>query len=66
MGTDTLSSQKNLLWGLISLRNGCIIGLIEYAQATWLTNPNQERALVKSEGGGKFSIADIIDGTSDS
>ena len=51
------SSQKKVRLGFIKLRNGSMIGLREYAQDTWFTNPNHERALVRSVGTGKSDMA---------
>jgi len=36
-------------------------GLIEYAQDTWFTKPNQDLALVRSVGVGKSDMAAKID-----
>ena len=50
--------QRNLLLGLMSYLNGCMTSLIEWAQTTSLTKPNQDRAPVMFCGTGKSMIAD--------
>ena len=52
--------QRNLLLGLMSSLNGCMISLIEWAQATGSTKPNQDQAPVMFYGTGKSLIADIV------
>ena len=39
--------QWNLLFGLINCLKGSMMGLIEYAQATWFTRPNQPHSGLK-------------------
>ena len=57
---SSVVSQKNFTLGLSKSLNGCIKGLIAYAQETWLTSPNQDLAEVKLVGVGKSFIADNI------
>ena len=51
------SFQTKLEFFFTSCRNGSIIGLNEYAHATWLTSPNQDLASVMFLGLGKLEIA---------
>ena len=46
--------QRNLLFGLMSSLNGCMIPLTERAQATWFTKPNKDWAPVISCGTQKY------------
>ena len=66
---NSLSSsavQRNLLSGLMISQDGCIILLIEWAQATWLTKPNQDWApmmfcgTVKSLIAGSMLLSGVI------
>ena len=52
--------QRNLLLGLMRSVNGCMISLIEWPQATWLTKPNQDRVPIMFYGTGKSLIADNL------
>ena len=42
----SFSVQRNVLFGLMNSLNGCMISLMEWAQATWLTKANQDQKLV--------------------
>ena len=44
----------------MSSLNGCMISLVEWPQATWLTKPNQDQAPVMFCGTGKSLIADSM------
>ena len=50
-------SKRSWRFFFTSSRNGSIIGLNEYAHATWLTSPNQDLASVMFLGLGKPEIA---------
>ena len=52
-----LSFQTKCVFFLTRSRNGSIMGLNEYAHATWLTSPNQDLASVIFLGVGKLDIA---------
>ena len=52
--------QRISLFGLVRSLNGCMISLIEWTQATWLTKPNQDRAPVIFCGTVKSLIADSM------
>ena len=54
------ASQKNVMLGLMRSWNGYMIGLSEYAEETWFTNRNHERAPVMLVGVGKLRIADVM------
>ena len=52
--------QRNLLFGLMSSLNGCMISLMQWAQVTWLTKPNQDQAPVMFCGTRKSLINDSM------
>ena len=42
--------QQNLFFGITKSWNGCIMGLMKYAQTIWFTKPNHDRTPVTSLG----------------
>ena len=52
-----VSSQWNLLLGLISSRKGSIASVMLNAYDTWFTKPNQDLTSVRLRGVGKLEMA---------
>ena len=42
--SSSTAVQRNLLLGLMSSLNGCMISLIQWTQTSWVTKPNQNQA----------------------
>ena len=53
----SVSFHINFELTLTNSQNSCIVGLIEYDHATWLTSLNHDQALVISDGCEKFWVA---------